>query len=130
MEAPNLSAGTLSLIGWLTILYRADPQPVVMLEEPELGLTPRAAEAIYDAMQAASAPAGATRTQLLVSSHSPRILHWANRDLGHGSVYILRAGDGAAEVATYESMLENPGYGFKLNRAAGVDLANQMMDGF
>ena len=67
---------------------------------------------------------------LLVSSHSPRILHWANRDLGHGSVYILRAGDGAAEVATYESMLENPGYGFKLNRAAGVDLANQMMDGF
>ena len=130
VEAPNLSAGTLSLIGWLTLLYRADRQPVVMLEEPELGLTPRSTKAIYDAMRAASASTDATRTQLLVSSHSPRILNWASLDYGNDSVYVLRAGAGAAEIATYASTLEVPGYGVDLNRAMGVDLANQMMDGF
>jgi predicted ATPase len=54
VEAPNLSAGTLSLIGWLTLLMRGDRQPLLMLEEPELGLTPRSTQAVYDAAREAT----------------------------------------------------------------------------
>jgi AAA domain, putative AbiEii toxin, Type IV TA system len=129
VEAPNLSAGTLGLIGWLTLLRRGDRQPVVMLEEPELGLTPRSTKAIYDAMAAASTSTE-PRTQLLVASHSPFILNWAGLDYGTDKVYVLSAREGAGEIATYESVLEQPGHGVKFDRAMGVEQANQVMHGF
>src|SRR5262249_14836438 len=87
VEAPNLSAGTLSLIGWLTLLMRGDRQPLMMLEEPELGLTPRSTQAVYQAArEVVTSPT--ERSQLLISSHSPRVLSWAALDCGVDHVFV------------------------------------------
>ena len=128
VEAPNLSAGTLSLIGWLTLLMKGEPQPIVMLEEPELGLTPRSTKAIYEAMCAATT--ADEPTQLLVASHSPRILHWAAGDYGLDRVYVVTPGDGAAETTTYQVHFDQGGFGHDPQRAMGVEIANQVMHGF
>jgi hypothetical protein len=128
VEAPNLSAGTLSLIGWITLLRRGDRQPVLLLEEPELGLTPRSAHAIYEAALAASGDPD-ERSQLLIASHSPALLSWVASDCGPDRAYIFRAAEGAAEALTYEQV-PTDGAGFELARAVGVDAANQVMHGF
>lgn len=128
VEAPNLSAGTLSLIGWITLLRRGDRQPLLLLEEPELGLTPRSTRAIHEAALEASTSA-TEKSQLLIASHSPRLLAWAAEDFGPDRVYVIAPRQGAAEISTYEEApREEPG--FSLARAVGVDAANQVMHGF
>jgi predicted ATPase len=73
VEAPNLSAGTLSLIGWLTLLIRGDRQPVLMLEEPELGLPPRSTRAVYDAALRAALAAQTKMVSGFGVSTTPRV---------------------------------------------------------
>jgi predicted ATPase len=129
VEAPNLSAGTLSLIGWLTLLMRGDRQPLMMLEEPELGLTPRSTRAVYDAARevVASTTEG---TQLLISSHSPHVLSWAATDFGADHVSVIEPEEGAAQILSYDTLLERPGLGIDFARAMSVEVANQVMHGF
>ncbi len=129
VEAPNLSAGTLSLIGWLTLLQRGDRQPVLMLEEPELGLTPRSTKAVYDAAREAATSAKEP-SQLLISSHSPHVLNWAAADYGPDHAYVIVPRAGVAEVSTYEQALEAQGLGIDFTRAMSTETANQIMHGF
>jgi hypothetical protein len=126
---PNLSAGTLSLIGWLTLLMRGDRQPVMMLEEPELGLTPRSTQAVYEAAREA-ATSSTERSQLLLTSHSPRVLSWAASDWGTDQVYVVEPSGGAASVVTYKDALSRPGIGIDFTRAMSIETANQIMHGF
>jgi predicted ATPase len=100
-----------------------------MLEEPELGLTPRSTRAVYDAARDAAATSS-ERTQLIISSHSPRVLAWASADSGLDHVYVITPSGGAAEVMTYESLLRQPGLGIDFTRAMAVETANQVMHGF
>lgn len=129
VEAPNLSAGTLSLIGWLTLLMRGDRQPLMMLEEPELGLTPRSTQAVYDAAREVVTSA-TDRSQLMISSHSPRVLCWAATDFGTDQVFVIEPEHGAAQVLTYEALLARPELGIDFARAMSVETANQAMHGF
>jgi hypothetical protein len=129
VEAPNLSAGTLNLIGWLSLLIPTDRHPVLMLEEPELGLTPRSTKAVYDAALRAAQTTD-DGTELLISSHSPSILAWAHSEYDGNNAYIMTPGDGACEVITYAERVEQGEFGVDLNRAMGVDMANQIMHGF
>jgi predicted ATPase len=129
VEAPNLSAGTLSLIGWLTLLMRGDRQPLMMLEEPELGLTPRSTQAVYAAAREVVTSPGES-TQLLISSHSPRVLSWAATDCGMDHVFVVDPEEGAANVLNYETLLKRPDIGIDFTRAMSVETANQVMHGF
>ena len=63
--ARRLSDGTLRYLCLLAILLDPTPPPVIVLEEPELGLHPDTLPAIRDLLVDASA-----RTQLVVTTHS------------------------------------------------------------
>lgn len=129
VEAPNLSAGTLSLIGWITLLSQSGRQPIMMLEEPELGLTPRSTGAVYRA--AADAVRGGDQsTQILITSHSPSVVTWIAEDFGQDAVYVLRPSEGACSPETYARSLDDKHDPPRLARAMAVDLANQVMHGF
>jgi predicted ATPase len=65
VPATRLSDGTLRYVCLLTILCHPEPQPVVCIEEPELGLHPDVIPAIADMLVEAS-----SRTQLFVTTHS------------------------------------------------------------
>lgn len=60
------SDGTLKLLAYLTVLYDPDPPQLIGIEEPENYLHPRLLPELAEECRQAT-----TRTQLLVSSHSP-----------------------------------------------------------
>jgi len=59
----------------LILTYSANRPPVMLLEEPENGLTPAAIEHFYAAVRALAFREDATqRSQILISSHSPFVM--------------------------------------------------------
>jgi predicted ATPase len=68
-SANLLSDGTLKLLCLIAILKSPDPPPLICIDEPELGLHPDWVKLVAELMQSA-----ATRTQLLVATHSPHIV--------------------------------------------------------
>ena len=67
VPAWRLSDGTLRILA-LTLLGYLDEDALILVEDPENAIHPRAVEAVYEAL--GSAP----RTQVLVATHSPVLL--------------------------------------------------------
>ena len=85
--AANLSDGTLRVLGVLVALFpgETEPQrrvPLVGVEEPEAALHPAAVHALAGAILEAT-----TRTQVLVTSHSPELLD--NREIDSESILAV-----------------------------------------
>jgi predicted ATPase len=64
-NANALSDGTLRFICLATLLLQPDPPPIILLDEPELGLHPAAINLLAALLQSA-----ATRTQIIVATQS------------------------------------------------------------
>jgi len=67
--AYRLSDGMLRWLAILCILLNPNPAPVTCIDEPELGLHPDAIAILADLLRDAS-----TRTQLIVTTHSPALI--------------------------------------------------------
>ena len=65
IPATRLSDGTLRYLCLMAILHDPQPQPLICIEEPELGLHPDILPKLADHLVSAS-----TRTQLIVTTHS------------------------------------------------------------
>jgi predicted ATPase len=65
VPATRLSDGTIRFMAILALLLSPAPPPLICIEEPELGLHPDAVALLADLLVAA-----ATRTQLIVTTHS------------------------------------------------------------
>ena len=68
-SANLLSDGTLKFLCLIAILKSPDPPPLVCIDEPELGLHPDWIKLVAELMQSA-----ASRTQLVVTTHSPQLV--------------------------------------------------------
>ena len=71
----RLSDGTIRWLVLLTILLHPSPPPVVCIEEPELGLHPDIIPTLADLLRDAS-----TRTQLILTTHSPSLVDAFSED--------------------------------------------------
>ena len=69
IPATRLSDGTLRFLCLLAVLCHPEPPPLICIEEPELGLHPDVMPMLAELLQAAAA-----RTQLIVTTHSDRLL--------------------------------------------------------
>lgn len=69
VTASRISDGTLRFLQLLAILRHPEPPPLIMIEEPELGLHPDAISIVADELMEAS-----ERTQIVVTTHSPELL--------------------------------------------------------
>ena len=69
VPATRLSDGTIRFMALLAILLSPSPPPLLCLEEPELGLHPDAVGLLADLLVDA-----ATRTQLIVTTHSDELI--------------------------------------------------------
>jgi predicted ATPase len=92
----EVSEGTLRSLGTLVAIFHArlpvqQPREVICIEEPEMGLHPRAAAVLMDALQEASA-----WVQLLVSTHSPDLLD--TKLIRADCLRTVRSVDGATQV--------------------------------
>src|SRR5205823_2108672 len=69
VPATRLSDGTIRFMAILAILLSPSPPPLLCIEEPELGLHPDAVSFLGDLLVD-----GATRTQLIVTTHSDALV--------------------------------------------------------
>ena len=69
LSANLLSDGTLKLLCLIGILKSPNPPPLICIDEPELGLHPDWIKLVAELLQDA-----ATRTQVIVATHSPHIV--------------------------------------------------------
>lgn len=68
-SANLLSDGTLKFLCLIAILKNPNPPPLICIDEPELGLHPDWIKLVAELMQSA-----ASRTQLVVTTHSPQLV--------------------------------------------------------
>ena len=69
LPARRISDGTMRFLCLLVVLCDPSPPPVVLIEEPELGLHPDAIGAVADLLRDAS-----ERTQIIVTTHSEALV--------------------------------------------------------
>lgn len=70
-SANLLSDGTLRFLSLLAILKTPDPPPLICIDEPEIGLHPDWIRLVAELLESA-----ATRTQVIVSTHSPELVSY------------------------------------------------------
>lgn len=135
VPAANLSDGTLSLIGLLMLLVNPDRPPILCLEEPENGLTPRATRAIYEAVVgAANAEAPETPSQVLISSHSPFVICEAWNGEEREFIFQVKPEEGRSVIRPFTQVIEDQG--IHLGKVHGernrlsLKVANELMDGY
>jgi predicted ATPase len=87
--ASDMSDGTLHAVGVLAALFQR--APLIGIEEPELALHPAAAGVLYDALREAT-----TRTQVIVTSHSPDLLE--NKGIAQGELLSVRFEDDGTRI--------------------------------
>jgi predicted ATPase len=92
VPAHRLSDGTLRYICLLAILLDASPAPLIVIEEPELGLHPDVLPTLRDLMVTAS-----ERTQLIVTTHSTQLVD-AMTDYAD-SVLVCEKKDGPSVIS-------------------------------
>ncbi|MGO9153182.1 AAA family ATPase [Mycobacterium sp.] len=134
VPAVNLSDGTLSLIGMLVLLFSAARPPVMFLEEPENGLTPRSTRAIYEAVLEAASPVADRRSQILIASHSPFVIVQAWNGEERDFIYQMKSDEGIARVRPLKEALEAQGVQLRKKGGErselGLRTADLVMDGY
>ena len=96
IPATRLSDGTLRYLCLLAILCNPEPQPLICLEEPELGLHPDLLSGIVDMIRECS-----ERTQLIVTTHSENIVDAFSND--PESVLVCEKEDGITTMKRLSS---------------------------
>lgn len=96
IPATRLSDGTLRYLCLLAILCNPEPQPLICLEEPELGLHPDLLSGIVDMIRECS-----ERTQLIVTTHSENIVDAFSND--PESVLVCEKEDGITKMKRLSS---------------------------
>jgi AAA domain, putative AbiEii toxin, Type IV TA system len=75
INAARMSHGNLIFLGLMVLTYSQNRPPVMLIEEPENGLTPAALKRFYQAVRSlAFRDDEGQRSQILISSHSPFVM--------------------------------------------------------
>lgn len=96
IPAERLSDGTLRYLCLLAILCHPSPPPLICIEEPELGLHPDVISTVADLLIEAS-----SRTQLIVTTHSERLIDALGEDVE--SVVVCDRGIDGTEMKRLEA---------------------------
>lgn len=110
VPAVRLSSGMLSFIGLITLVSSPSRPPVLMIEEPENGLTPQAIALFYAAVRKlAFAELPENRSQVLISSHSPFVICEAWNGEDRDFIHQVKVRNGKAEVKSFNTVIAEQG---------------------
>ena len=94
LPAGRLSDGTLRFLALAAILLHPKPSPLICLEEPELGMHPDMIRLIAGMIAEA-----ATRTQLIITTHSEHLLSALENDFD--ALFAFDAGPDGSRVRRF-----------------------------
>jgi len=126
--APNLSDGTLSMIGLVTLALAPGRPGILCIEEPENGLTPKATRVFYRTVRELAA-SNENPAQVLLSSHSPFVIVDAWNGEDRDFIYQCHPAQGSAKVEKFSEIVQRAGT-LRAGGEIGLALAEQIMDGF
>ena len=107
VPAVHLSDGIRLFVGLMVLIHSPNRPPVMLIEEPENGLTPTALKAFYKAARKlafAENPAGAS--QILISSHSPFVICEAWNGEDREFIHQFKIENGHAVVRRFSQAVE------------------------
>jgi predicted ATPase len=135
VPAVRISSGLLLYIGLMVLTYGPDRPPVMLIEEPENGLTPKAAAEFYSAVrELALKPDQNQRSQILISSHSPFVICNAWNGDDRDFVYQVKVVNGESVVRKFSQAIEEGGAILQKPKAGepaaiGLRTAEEVMSG-
>jgi predicted ATPase len=86
----SMSDGTIRFLAHLLVVFGASPPPLVCFEEPENYIHPHSLELLAHVLKKAS-----TRSQILLSTHSPYLLNFLEPD----DIIVVEKHEGATEAS-------------------------------
>ena len=106
----RVSHGLLLFVGLMTLCYTTNRPPVMLIEEPENGLTPTSLRAFYKAArELAYRDVEAKRSQILISSHSPFIICEAWNGDDRDFIHQFKVEEGHTVVRKFSEAITDQG---------------------
>lgn len=106
----RLSSGMLMYIGLIVLVSSPNRPPILMIEEPENGLTPQAVKAFYEAVRSlAFRDDVEQRSQVLMSSHSPFVICEAWNGEDRDFIHQVKVVDGGARIRKFTDIIAEQG---------------------
>jgi len=136
VAAVRLSDGLLLFVGLMVLAYSSNRPPVMLIEEPENGLTPTALKRFYKAIrELAFATDPAKRSQILISSHSPFVICEAWNGEDRDFIHQVKIEKGQAVVRKFSDAVKEQGIvlakdGKGNKTILGLRNAEELMAGF
>lgn len=132
----RLSSGMLIYIGLIALVLTPNRPPVLMIEEPENGLTPQAIKAFYEAVRSlALNTEPQNRTQVLLSSHSPFVICEAWNGEDRDFIHQVMVRDGKSLIRKFSNIIEDLGIHLQKDKDGNRTIlslknAEEIMSGF
>jgi predicted ATPase len=102
----RLSAGILIYLGLIVLVMAPNRPPVLMIEEPENGLTPQALKSFYKAARGlALGEKPDMQSQVLISSHSPYVICEAWNGEDRDFIHQVKIVSGRAQVRKFTDIV-------------------------
>jgi hypothetical protein len=110
IAAPRLSSGLLTFIGLVVLVTSPNRPGIMMIEEPENGLTPQAIAAFYRCLKALATNSEPTRrSQVLISSHSPFVICEAWNGEDRDFIHQVKVVQGRSQIRKFSKVIEEQG---------------------
>ncbi len=94
----------------MVLTYSPNRPPVLLVEEPENGLTPLAVAQFYAAIRELAFRDNETeRSQILISSHSPFVICTAWNGEDRDFIHQVKIADGQSIVRKFTTVIEDSG---------------------
>ncbi len=131
----RLSAGTLAYLGLITLVATPNRPPLLMIEEPENGLTPQAVKYFYTAVRSlANHEDPQQRSQVLLSSHSPFVICEAWNGEDRDFIHQVKVSEGKALIRKFGKVIDDGGIQLRKEKGnrtkLGLSTAEEVMSGY
>ncbi|MBZ5611231.1 MAG: AAA family ATPase [Acidobacteriia bacterium] len=136
INAARMSHGNLIFLGLMVLTYSQNRPPVMLIEEPENGLTPAALMRFYRAIRALAFREDETqRSQILISSHSPFVMCEAWNGEDRDFIHQLKIEDGQCIIRKLSEAIAQQGVTLAKDDSGnrtilGLRNAEELMSGY
>jgi hypothetical protein len=132
----RISHGLLLFLGLMVLVYSPNRPPVMLIQEPENGLTPTALKEFYKAVRELAHREDVTqRSQVLISSHSPFIICEAWNGDDREFIHQVKVENGRAVIRKFSEAIKEQGIQLQKDKSGqrtilGLRTAEELMSGY
>jgi predicted ATPase len=136
VNAARMSHGNMIFLGLMVLTYSQNRPPVMLIEEPENGLTPAALKRFYQAVRALAFKENeAQRSQVLISSHSPFVMCEAWNGEDRDFIHQLKIEEGRCVCRKLSQAISDQGVVLAEDKSGkrahlGLRNAEELMSGY